>query len=294
MKSSTFIKKSYILYIILFILIIIYILYSLFFNGNRTNKANEYDLKKDGVCILPKLLSEEKVKTIHNMCEKKEYKETKDFIVNDPNIINKLRSKILDNDNSYNFQDYIWIIEKSSVHTCHRDNNGDFFNQGQKHPSYTLLFYLENMDKCLGVIPTSHTSKSSYSINFNDSVINLLCEKGDAILFNANLIHVGSFNEKSDHLRIQMKLTHKEDIKTLKYYENYHKVLHQDNTLSPLFIKMQQNLSCAFPIISNWTQKENIASSRGSVNGANIGWGQQLFSYLFYGNSHFYDLPNAF
>jgi hypothetical protein len=49
-----------------------------------------------------------------------------------------------------------------------------------------------------------------------------------------------------------------------------------------------------FPIFSNLTQKENIRSSRGSDNGVQIGWFQQLFSYLFYGNSNFYDLPNAF
>jgi hypothetical protein len=45
------------------------------------------------------------------------------------------------------------------------------------------------------------------------------------ILFNANLIHVGTINEKDDHLRIQMKVTHKEDIDTIGYYENFHKIL---------------------------------------------------------------------
>jgi hypothetical protein len=47
-----------------------------------------------------------------------------------------------------------------------------------------------------------------------------------------------------------------------------------------------------FAGLSNLTQKENIKSARGSDNGATIGLGQRIFSYLFYGNSNFYDLPN--
>lgn len=54
------------------------------------------------------------------------------------------------------------------------------------------------------------------------------------------------------------------------------------------------NLSCMFPFVSNLTQSENINSSRGSDNGAKIGIFQKMFSYIFYGNSDFYDLPNAF
>jgi hypothetical protein len=49
-----------------------------------------------------------------------------------------------------------------------------------------------------------------------------------------------------------------------------------------------------FPIISNLTQNENIRSSRGTDNGVEIGFFQKIFSYIFYGNSQFYDLPNAF
>jgi hypothetical protein len=194
----------------------------------------------------------------------------------------------------YQFQDYIWIIEKSSVHTCHRDNNGDFFNKNQKYPSYTMLVYLEDMDKCLGVIPESHKNPNSYFIDYSNSLTNLLCKNGDSIIFNANLIHVGTFNEKDDNLRIQLKVTHKEDIPFIFYYQNFHKILNQDNNIPIYLRKIQKNLSCTFPGISNWTQNENIKTSRGSVNGADIGSGQKIFSYIFYGNPNFYDLPNAF
>jgi hypothetical protein len=49
-----------------------------------------------------------------------------------------------------------------------------------------------------------------------------------------------------------------------------------------------------FPILSDLTQKENIRTARGSDNGVQVGTPQRMFSYLFYGNPDFYDLPNAF
>jgi len=157
-----------------------------------------------------------------------------------------------------------------------------------------MLLYLENMDKCLGVIPTSHHSEYSYMVNFTNSVEHLLCKKGDIILFNANLIHVGALNPRHDNIRIQMKLTHKDDIPVLSYYQNFNKVLNKDNTLPNSVLLFQKNMSCMFPYLSNLTQGENIKSARGSDNGASVGILQKIFSYLFYGNSKFYDLPNAF
>jgi hypothetical protein len=41
------------------------------------------------------------------------------------------------------------------------------------------------------------------------------------------------------------------------------------------------------------TQTENIRTSQGTAGGAEISDGQKWFSYLFYGRTDFYDLPNA-
>ena len=150
------------------------------------------------------------------------------------------------------------------------------------------------MDKCLGVVPESHKDVNSFNYNFGDPVINLPCKKGDVIIFNANLIHVGTINNKDDNLRIQMKVTHKDDIETLKYYQNFNKILNEDNTIPGFMRRIQKKGSCMFPVLSNLTQSENIKTARGSDNGAQIGWSQQMFSYFFYGNKNFYDLPNAF
>ena len=271
-------------------LFILYVIIYCLFSTDVVQKR-QYDLEKDGVCLFPRVLSSEKIEHLKKACLQGDYKKAKETLLQDKKI-SLLLQQILGT--QYQFQDYVWIIQKSSVHTCHRDNNGDFFNKGQLYPSYTLLFYLEDMEKCLGVIPKSHKDVNSFNVNITNKVETLLCKKGDAILFNANLIHVGTIQSKDDHLRIQMKVTHQKDIPTLSYYQDFNKVLKKDNTMPKELLQFQKNVSCMFPYVSNLTQSENIQSARGTDNGETVGLPQKAFSYLFYGNSDFYDLPNAF
>lgn len=275
---------------LLFGFILLYIVfYCLFFTD--VVQKRQYDLEKDGVCLFPKVLSSAQIQHLSQACVEGNYKEAKEHLLQDKRLIRLLKQTLGE---AYQFQDYIWIIQKSSVHTCHRDNNGDFFNKGQKYPSYTLLLYLEDMEKCLGVIPTSHKDVNSFNVNPTNKVETLLCKKGDAILFNANLIHVGTIQSKDDHLRIQMKVTHREDIPTLSYYQDFNKILKKDNTIPKELLQFQKNVSCMFPYVSNLTQSDNIQSARGTDNGEKVGLPQKVFSYWFYGNPDFYDLPNAF
>jgi len=293
MQYSIFSKHSK-LFIVLGLLLILIVLFisSILFKKDIMAPSNKkYDLKKDGFCIYKNVLNNEEIKNLKNNCKEGNYSIVQEYLLKNNNL-NDLIQHAANKD--YKFQDYIWIIQKSAVHTCHRDNNGDFFNKNQKYPSYTMLVYLEDMEKCLAVIPESHKDPDSYFTNFQNSLKNILCKSGDVILFNANLIHVGTINSNDNNLRIQLKVTHKDDIPYIFYYENFHKVLNQENTI-PIFLrKIQRNISCTFPGISNWTQNENIQSSRGTDNGAKISLGQKMFSYIFYGNSDFYDLPNAF
>jgi hypothetical protein len=288
------IKNNISLIILLIIsVIILYIIIYNIFTSDLVIENKKYNLEKHGVCIFKNTISDKEIDRLKNDCEQNNYKEAKTQLINNKEL-NELIHKILGHD--YQFQDYIWIIKKSSVHTCHRDNNGDFFNQGQQYPSYTMLVYLENMEKCLGIIPGSHKNINSYNMNLTNKVENLLCNKGDVIIFNANLIHVGTIhsNNNNNNLRIQMKITNKNDIHILSYYEDFNKVLNKENTLPKNILQFQKNISCMFPYISNLSQSENITSAIGSDNGAKVGLFQKMFSLLFYGNSNFYDLPNAF
>jgi len=263
---------------------------STFLKKERTTSPKKiYTLKKEGFCIFHKVLTSSEIEVLKEKSSHNDYKYIKKYLLSHPKMNELVR---ISTNKQYQFQDYIWIIKKSSVHTCHRDNNGSFFNKNQKYPSYTMLVYLEDMEKCLGVLPGSQTDKNSYFINFTDPVTNILCKKGDVILFDANLIHVGTINSKDDNLRIQLKVTHKDDIPYISYYEDYNKVLDKENKIPKPLRKIQKNISCTFPGFSDLTQYENIRSSRGTENGATIGIGQRIFSYLFYGDSNYYDLSN--
>jgi len=198
----------------------------------------------------------------------------------------------------YELQDYYWVIEKAGVHTCHRDNNGTFFNKGQLHPSYTMLLYLEPMERALGIIPGSHVSLDEGAWNLpevsSDGVVSRLeeieCGEGDAIVFNANLIHVGTVLDKRDHLRVQLKITHRDDRNTLNYYEDFHKVQQREPHMPARIRRVQRDLSCMAPKISDWTQAENIRTSK---KGEDVGWKQRVFSTMLYGSPDFYDLKEA-
>lgn len=287
-------KNKYNIYItILISLILIFFFINYFFLYQDIIEENvlQYDLSNHGFKVYPSIFSNQDIHHIKEKCMREHYKDAKISLLNNKKLNELIHEKI---NKDYIFQDYIWIIKKSVVHTCHRDNNGDFFNENQQNPSYTMLIYLEDMEKCLGVIPNSHKDLNSHVFNITDKVINLPCKAGDVIIFNANLIHVGCINKKDDNLRIQLKVTHKDDIKHIQYYENFNKILNKDNHLPLVLRKAQRKITCAIPALSDATQGENIRTARGSSNGIDIGLPQQLFSYIFYGISDFYDLPNAF
>lgn len=278
-------------FLIIIITLLLYFIITCIYSKEKVFDKNQiFDLNKDGFFVYKNMLSADEINQIKSDINNNKITKVKNYLINNSKL------KLIIKNTNFIFQDYIWVIKKSSVHTCHRDNNGDFFNKGQQYPSYTVLVYLEDMDKCLGVIPTSHKieNKNKYNINLENQINNIVCNKGDVIIFNANLIHVGILNEtNTDYLRVQMKISHKKDIHLLDYYQNFNKILNKQNDIPFIIKKIQKNMSCSFPLISDLTQSENIKSSRGSDNGVKIGHLQKLFSYLYYGDSKFYDLPNV-
>lgn len=272
-------KNSYLICVLS--IIVLFVIYYQYFLGPKKICDNGYFLIK-------KILDEDMINEIKDMSNKNNYSEIKIKIFENK----KLKEFIKDNlGEKYVFQDYIWVIKKSFVHTCHRDNNSKYFNKGQKHRSYTMLIYLEDMQKCLSVVPLSH-SNNNVILNFNP-ILDIYCNKGDAIIFDANLIHVGSFNKSENNLRLQFKISHVDDIDHLKYYQNFNKILNKEASTSRYLRYLQKNISCTLPIMSDISQTDNISSARGSSKGVKISMGQKIFSYLFYGDKDYYDLPDA-
>lgn len=279
--------KIYIMKTWIFLAIALLIIWIVINSRDISVDSSRYDLKRDGVQIYKSIISEETRKKWETLSKTKNYKQLKSEMQQHP----RMRDIVQSLGKDYDFQDYVLVIEKSAVHTCHRDYNGTFSNPNQKHKSYTIIVYLETMEKCLGVIPGSQESKYSNALNLKNNVRDLLCSERDAILFDANLIHVGTINNRDDNLRVQMKITHRDDLEALSYYEKYNRVLNKDNTNPHVVRKLQRQISCTFPYLADATQMEGIKSSR---EGAEPSLGQKLFSYVFYGRSDFYELPNAF
>jgi hypothetical protein len=270
--------------IILVILIISSIFYKLINNNTITIKDN-YTLKNNGFEIF-NLLDDNDINTLNILWNNKQYDEMKKTIHNNNKLLKIIKENLGDN---YIFQDYMYLIEKSRIHTCHRDNNSKFFNKYQKHNSYTILIFIDHMDNCLDVIPNSNNSKNG--IFLTDITLSIKCNIGNIIIFDASLIHSGSFNKKPNNKRIQMKISHKDDIKILSYYEKYDKKLNKENILSNNIINIQKHLSCQFPILSDIMQPLVNDISKKDKN-YNIPLHQKIFSKIFYGDTHFYNLSN--
>ena len=208
-------------------------------------------LEKDGLVLLPKLLSNVELDTLNDQIDSDQILQAKKEIMQSTKIRNWIE-KLVGKD--YVFQDYIFLIKKSQFHTCHRDYNGNLFNDTQKKPSYTIIFYLTDMGKCLDVIPESHLSMK-HNYNWTDYTQTVPCSKGDALLFNANLVHNGSLTERQENTRIQMKISHKSDLDTLSFYNQYNKVLNPVDTTPMLYKQIQKHVTCQFPVISQYVKQ---------------------------------------
>lgn len=290
-------KKKGIFWSLILFFFLVLSWFCLFSRTKIIEPRSNNSLEKNGYQILSNIFQDNEILDFIQTSQQKEFQELQNKIQHHSTFLRRLKECIplRDQAEKYQFQDYLWIIQKSVVHICHRDNNGDFFNEGQRFPSYTILLYLEDMEPALGVFPGSHCDRYTNAVNLSTPLTPVSCKKGDVIIFNANIVHTGMINDyKEDHLRIQMKFTHCDDILKIAYYENFHKILNTEASLPTWLRKVHQSASCTFPIISDWTQGENIRTARGTDNGVDVGWIQRAFSSVFYGNADFYDLPNVF
>jgi hypothetical protein len=243
-------------------------------------------LDKDGFVLIQNAFTPEKVLSYLEKCDSENILDVKKDIHANDELLDTIRKHI--GDNEYEYQDYIFAIKQASVYTCHRDNNRKPSNKGQQKDSFTILFFLKPMERSLDVIPGSH--KTDHMFYFTDPTRSIQVPAGSALLFNANLIHAGSFNITDNNTRIQMKLTHHDDRKIIDFYEKYNKIAKKPNTVPQTLQKIHKHLSCQFPMASDLTQQINIQTSR---QGSSIPWIQKLYSKIVYGNSNFYELPDA-
>jgi hypothetical protein len=235
----------------MWILIIILLFVYLYISANNNLKFVKSQDDTPGFNVID-VFNESEVNYILGLTYSKRYLDIKKFISNHPGVLKHIYSMYGED---YTFVDYIFSIEKSSVSTCHRDENGFVFNKDLKHPSYTIIFYLEEMDACLDVIPRSHEEKNK--IYLSKSLESIPCVPGQAIIFNADLIHSGSINEKDDNKRIQMKIVHKDDLENVKQFDKYYRVGDVSKNTSKQSTLFFRRLSCILPAVADLTKNGN-------------------------------------
>jgi ectoine hydroxylase-related dioxygenase (phytanoyl-CoA dioxygenase family) len=226
-----------------------------------------HNIYENGFIVIPDFISQKDLEHIKRFIDSNKIIDVKQYIINSKEIKSKITA-LLGED--YEFNDYIFLIKKSQFHTCHRDYNGDFFNENQTRPSYTIIIYLEDMNRCLDVIPESHIEKNKYDVYLTDYTQTILCKKRDAILFNANLLHGGSLNENENNMRIQMKISHKDDQEVLHFYNNYNKILNSGNNTPMAFKQIQKHVSCQFPILSTYLKQYDSNKDNSNNNSSFI------------------------
>lgn len=268
------------------LLIVVVLLLVIFFIHRKdtpiTLLSTRDQLDTLGICSFKNVLTPSQIEMLMQSCIDNDNKTVKDYIQQCPTILDAIH-KTLGPD--YVFQDYVFVIKKSSIHTCHRDGNSDMFNEKQTHPSYTMIVYLEDIEGgCLGIVPGSHDGRS---LNLIGGLSSVVCRKGDMVLFNASLVHAGTLGPKSDNVRIQLKVTHRDDLEAINFYQQYNKVANRDNTLPFSIKKFHQQMSCLAPVVADMTQSEVQDTE-------NVSASKKIFSKIVYGDSNFYDLNDAF
>ena len=270
----------------IFIVIIVYIFVSVItryliqVNIPREHSLNN-SLFHDGYVLLDGIFDEQDIHAMRRYMKELNSEQLKSFLFAHEPLKQKLQQCISSSllpAHEYEYQDYILLLNKSQIHTCHRDYNGDLYHK-TKFPSFTLLIYLYDMDSCLDIIEKSH-KHIRHMPYITDISKHITCGIGDVLIFNSNLIHAGSvINKTESNPRIQMKFTHNDDRNVLSFYENYTKVIDDENHTSNIQKHFIKHTTCQHPFLFEFAN--NV------TNGMNFkppAW----YTNLIYGNSNFF------
>jgi hypothetical protein len=254
------------------------------FHTKTIKKGTSTCINKDGFITAHDILDKNKMADINRLWDAGEFKAIDDIIKNDINA-NALIYSILPK--TFKFMDYIMFIEKSVIHSAHRDQNSDRFNDINE-PSYTMIIYIGDMQDCLDVTPGSHKPNDT-GIYLYDKSQTFKCSSGSVILFDSGLVHSGSLGSSPNNRRIQLKVSCESDFQKLSYYQGYHKLMQKENT-NPEWLKyIQKHFTSQYPLLADLTQGN---ASRDYIDG-NLSWYQKLFSMAFYSDPNYYKLSDA-
>ena len=104
-----------ILFIIILLLLFISLVLRNFHKKNNKTKNKKYNLKKDGITVIPKILSNEQADTVRQLVEDGYPMEAKSLILGSEDVKNRIKAAL---GPDYEFHDYIFVIKRSQFPNC--------------------------------------------------------------------------------------------------------------------------------------------------------------------------------
>jgi hypothetical protein len=233
------------------------------------------------VYLLHQLIDTQLLKQLNNLWENEQY----DELVND--IIkkeNSLTTYCKTNYPDYVLMKYAYLIENTTIHTYHRDYTSCKEYNNLDHTSYSIIVYLYGENNGLTYYKNSSTSKLPLYI-LPGYCKTYECRPGDAVLFDANVVHAGLLSENPNQERkcIQFKLVHKDDVNKLPLLNENYVLINRPNYKSYKIRYLETVFTGVFPCILDFFEY-NIKTSFYEKKT----WIQKLISKLVYTDSQFY------
>lgn len=209
------------MYLALIILILVFLFFSYDFAPSFVDTTIQ-DPRKNGFIVFD-AFSENEVNTLLELSKLQKYSQVKKYIQENVTILKQIDYSL---GHDFIFQNYMLVMGNTSISSCHQEE--DFH---KTYPSYTLIMYLEPTKKCLNVVKGSHKGNS-----IDEVLKTIKCKPGQAILFDAHLVHSGVYQDTQNNLKIQMKIAHRDDIyKSSSKKDHSEKLFSLTDTIASIF-----------------------------------------------------------
>jgi len=184
----------------------------------------------------------------------------------------------------YEFMKYAYLIENTTIHTYHRDYTSCKEFNKLDNISYSIIVYLDGENNGLTYYEDSSNATIPLYI-LPGYCKEYKCKPGDAVLFNANVVHAGLLSLYPNQKRrcIQFKLVHKDDVNKLPLLNENFVLINKPNYKSYKIRYLETVFTGMFPCVLDFFEYHIKTSFYEKKT-----WLQKSISKLVYSDSQFY------
>jgi len=233
------------------------------------------------VQFLPKLYAQNWLELFDRLWNENKYEDLiNNMIIYDNPLVEYCNTNYPD----YEFMKYAYLIKNTTIHTYHRDYTSCKEFNKLDNISYSIIVYLDGENNGLTYYEDSANATIPLYI-LPGYCKEYKCKPGDAVLFNANVVHAGLLSLYPNQKRrcIQFKLVHKDDISKLPLLNENYVLINKPNYKSYKLRYLETIFTGVFPCVSDFFEY-NIKTSFYE----NKTWLQRCISKLVYSDSQFY------